>query len=123
MAPKDELNILSALTVDIFTSLLKRALTRTDKAFHLRFIRSLGRVPMMRCLHLKYSLPLSPVSNHMYESVSLSASFLKPIFAQSVFRIQARIESFSKVSPPDKISPVFWTALPALFTVSCKPRF
>ncbi|MCZ5047222.1 tail fiber protein [Escherichia coli] len=73
-------------------------------------------------LHLKYSLPLSPVSNHMYESVSPSASFLNPIFAQSVFRIQARIESFSKVSPPDKVSPFFCTALPALFTVSCKPR-
>ncbi|MEF4804708.1 hypothetical protein U9687_25410, partial [Escherichia coli] len=43
--------------------------------------------------------------------------------AQSVFRIQARIESFSKVSPPDKVSPFFCTALPALFTVSCKPRF
>ncbi|WP_423273048.1 hypothetical protein, partial [Escherichia coli] len=40
-----------------------------------------------------------------------------------VFRIQARIESFSKVSPPDKVSPFFCTALPALFTVSCKPRF
>ncbi|EFA3578611.1 hypothetical protein E2P52_09675 [Escherichia coli] len=53
--------------------------------------------------------------------MSPSASFLNPIFAQSVFRIQARIESFSKVSPPDKVSPFFCTALPALFTVSCKP--
>ncbi|WP_237581337.1 hypothetical protein, partial [Escherichia albertii] len=60
---------------------------------------------------------------HMYESVSLSASFLNPIFALSVFLHQARTESFVKVSPPDKSSPVFWTALPALFIVSCKPRF
>ena len=122
IAPKDELNILSALTVDIFTSLLKRALTRTDKASHLRVIRSFV-VVLWRLLHLKYSLPLSPVSNHMYESVSLSALFLKPIFAQSVFLIQARIESFSKVSPPDKVSPFFCTAFLALFTVSCKPRY
>ncbi len=78
---------------------------------------------LWRLLHLKYSLPLSPVSNHMNESVSPSASFLNPIFAQSVFRIQARIESFSKVSPPDKVSPFFCTAFPARFTVSCKPRY
>ena len=62
--------------------------------------------------NLKYSLPLSPVSNPRYESASASPVFLKWILAQSVFLDHCKTESVDIVILPVIVPPARGRNLP-----------